>query len=156
MQLRNALILISHKASDSQNSDGGCFIRRDEAAVNGIIIRALNTYRQTPHRSLMSPDFDRRHENEPAESTIQIYPNYGFFIDSIRGPLSSRGWTLQERELSSRILHYTKDQILWECRECTASEASPTLEQKSVEQLRREDERVARATEVESVMETPR
>ncbi|KAK4222776.1 putative heterokaryon incompatibility protein [Podospora fimiseda] len=31
-------------------------------------------------------------------------------------PLSSRGWTFQERILSSRILHYTSEQLFFECR----------------------------------------
>ena len=83
----------------------------------------------------MSPEFGRTHANEPARSNVHIYQNYGPFIDCIKGPLSSRGWTLQERELSPRILHYTKDQVLWECRECTASEVSPELEPKSPKQL---------------------
>jgi hypothetical protein len=136
----DVLILKSYKASDSQTSDGGCFIPRDQAAVNGITIRSRNRYMQTtPHRSLTSPEFNRRHEDERAESTILVYPNYGFFIDSVKGVLSSRGWALQERELSSRILHYTKYQILWECRVCTASEVSPMLERKSVQQLYKED-----------------
>jgi len=30
-------------------------------------------------------------------------------------PLNSRGWTLQERLLSPRIVHYTTDQMYWEC-----------------------------------------
>ncbi|KFZ14108.1 hypothetical protein V502_06237 [Pseudogymnoascus sp. VKM F-4520 (FW-2644)] len=31
-------------------------------------------------------------------------------------PLSSRGWALQERYLSQRMLHFLKEQIAWECR----------------------------------------
>ncbi|TVY88380.1 hypothetical protein LAWI1_G007704 [Lachnellula willkommii] len=31
-------------------------------------------------------------------------------------PLSSRGWALQERLLSQRMLHFLKEQIAWECR----------------------------------------
>jgi len=31
-------------------------------------------------------------------------------------PLSQRGWVLQERILSPRILHYTENQLFWECR----------------------------------------
>lgn len=83
----------------------------------------------------MTPEFDRRHENEPASSKVQIWQNYGTFIDRIKGPLNVRGWTLQERELSPRILHYTKDQVLWECRECTASEARPEMDRKDNSQL---------------------
>lgn len=83
----------------------------------------------------MSPGFGSTHPNEPEQSNVHIYQNHGPFLDCIEGPLSSRGWTLQERELSPRILHYTKGQVLWECRECTASETSPKLEPKSPKQL---------------------
>ncbi|KAH7319515.1 heterokaryon incompatibility protein-domain-containing protein [Rhexocercosporidium sp. MPI-PUGE-AT-0058] len=31
-------------------------------------------------------------------------------------PLNKRGWTFQERELSPRVLHFSADQIWWECR----------------------------------------
>jgi hypothetical protein len=34
----------------------------------------------------------------------------------IYGPLSTRGWALQERVLSSRIVHFTDEGIVWECR----------------------------------------
>lgn len=39
--------------------------------------------------------------------------------------LSSRAWALQERLLSPRILHYTKTQLFWECKESKACESSP-------------------------------
>lgn len=32
------------------------------------------------------------------------------------GTLAERAWACQERVLSPRILHYTTDQIFWECR----------------------------------------
>ncbi|KIW01067.1 uncharacterized protein PV09_07359 [Verruconis gallopava] len=37
-------------------------------------------------------------------------------------PLSERGWVCQERILSPRILHYTKSQVFWECRQCLLAE----------------------------------
>ncbi|CZR60751.1 uncharacterized protein PAC_10647 [Phialocephala subalpina] len=37
-------------------------------------------------------------------------------------PLSSRGWTLQERLLPTRIIHYAKDQIYFECPDAIRSE----------------------------------
>lgn len=40
-------------------------------------------------------------------------------------PLNKRGWVFQERILSPRILHFTKDQVLWECRSLEASETLP-------------------------------
>jgi hypothetical protein len=45
----------------------------------------------------------------------------------VRGsPLSKRGWTLQERLLATRILHYGEDELLWECLTCSAREGSTT------------------------------
>ena len=38
-----------------------------------------------------------------------------FSSDVIYGVLSSRGWTLQERILAPRILHFGKFQVHWEC-----------------------------------------
>ena len=37
-------------------------------------------------------------------------------------PLSKRGWVLQERMLSSRVLFWTQDALFWECPETHASE----------------------------------
>ncbi|KAK4449540.1 hypothetical protein QBC34DRAFT_298791, partial [Podospora aff. communis PSN243] len=37
-----------------------------------------------------------------------------------------RGWVFQERILSPRILHFTKGQVYWECRELSCSEDFPT------------------------------
>jgi hypothetical protein len=39
-----------------------------------------------------------------------------------QGPLSERGWTLQERALSTRIIHFTDEGIRWECLNQTLSE----------------------------------
>lgn len=36
--------------------------------------------------------------------------------------LCSRGWTLQERLLSPRTVHYAADQIYWECKKCLLGE----------------------------------
>lgn len=41
------------------------------------------------------------------------------------GPLNSRAWVLQERLLSPRVLHFSADQLFWECSELDASEAFP-------------------------------
>lgn len=40
-------------------------------------------------------------------------------------PLLSRGWVYQEQLLSRRMLHFTKDELIWECNECTACECRP-------------------------------
>lgn len=41
-----------------------------------------------------------------------------------QGPLGQRAWTLQERYLSTRIVHYGETQIHWECQEATWDEGS--------------------------------
>lgn len=41
-------------------------------------------------------------------------------------PLNRRGWVLQERLLARRVLHFGRNQIIWECSETTASEAYPS------------------------------
>lgn len=46
--------------------------------------------------------------------------------------LLSRGWTLQERELSVRVLHFTADRVIWECREHYDPEDDLTLKAKSM------------------------
>ena len=38
--------------------------------------------------------------------------------------LSQRGWTLQERILSTRVLHYDLTEMIWECQSCSAREGS--------------------------------
>lgn len=40
------------------------------------------------------------------------------------GPLVHRGWAYQERLFSPRTLHYTSEQLFWECRECYLAEDS--------------------------------
>lgn len=37
--------------------------------------------------------------------------------------LNRRGWCLQERLLSTRIVHFTDHEMLWECQTCTARES---------------------------------
>jgi hypothetical protein len=47
------------------------------------------------------------------------------FCSALEGPLTQRGWVLQERLLSPGNLHFTKNQVFWECRERLACETFP-------------------------------
>lgn len=38
-------------------------------------------------------------------------------LESSQYPLASRGWTFQERALSKRVIHFTQQEVLWECME---------------------------------------
>jgi len=42
-----------------------------------------------------------------------------------KAPLNRRAWVLQERLLARRVLHYNTKELMWECREHTASETYP-------------------------------
>lgn len=56
--------------------------------------------------------------NRPEAGTFSLVvgsrPDAKTHIKNTR--LNSRGWVLQERLLSRRVLHFAKDQIYWECR----------------------------------------
>lgn len=51
-------------------------------------------------------------------------PSWKVAVD--RGPLYRRGWTLQERIMSTRIVHFTRDAVFWECSELCAMEFRQT------------------------------
>jgi hypothetical protein len=48
-----------------------------------------------------------------------------WFLRPSEGPLNKRGWVFQERTLAPRIIHFTKDQVFWECHSLEASEVLP-------------------------------
>lgn len=73
-----------------------------------------------------------RPSDEPLSAEVTIYPNFGPWMKSLqKGPVFSRGWCLQERELCNRVLHFTAERLLWECRQCTASEDEPKFKSKT-------------------------
>ncbi|KAF2655383.1 HET-domain-containing protein [Lophiostoma macrostomum CBS 122681] len=60
---------------------------------------------KTNWESLQNADLD----------TLRVFPFDGWNQTLCTHPLHSRGWALQERYLSARVLYFTRDQILWEC-----------------------------------------
>jgi hypothetical protein len=66
-----------------------------------------------------------------ADASISNYFILSAFDDAeggtARGDIESslwnrRGWTCQERKLSTRMLHFCKDKLYFECRTCLKSE----------------------------------
>lgn len=52
--------------------------------------------------------------------------DYDFWSSQIQDqPLHRRGWVVQERLLSRRVLHFSSQQLVWECRELDAAEKYP-------------------------------
>lgn len=66
--------------------------------------------------------FARKRLNHPCETTI-------FDRDALSGASLIRGWVFQERLLSNRFIHFTKDEIFWECRESTWCECASREEE---------------------------
>lgn len=52
--------------------------------------------------------------------------DFGFWASQIQDqPLHRRGWVVQERLLAPRVLHFSSQQLIWECRELSAAEKYP-------------------------------
>ncbi|KAG4442584.1 hypothetical protein IFR05_001914 [Cadophora sp. M221] len=92
-------------ASSSSDGQGGCLIPRGNGNQEQLKPCILNTGGQKVAIHPWSEEWSNRH----------------------RGPLSTRGWCFQERELSRRILHFTSHRIFWECRTAIASEDHPSM-----------------------------
>lgn len=54
--------------------------------------------------------------NPPPDGVpVYIVCRDGWYEDPAESPLNSRGWVLQERLLAPRVLHFSPNQISWEC-----------------------------------------
>ncbi|KAK5996877.1 hypothetical protein PT974_02224 [Cladobotryum mycophilum] len=110
-------------ASDSPDGDGGCFLPRDVEKIQPCKVKLINLNIPYQRDGIMDIIWGR-FPNDPHDAEVTIYPNFGPWIKSLQGgAIFSRGWCLQERELSP--------ELLWECRECTAAEDEPEFESKS-------------------------
>jgi hypothetical protein len=61
------------------------------------------------------------------KSSKTLYFHGDFFEPVSRSALLTRGWIVQERWLSPRTLHFTRDKLRWECGQGLASETSPEI-----------------------------
>jgi hypothetical protein len=53
--------------------------------------------------------------------------DFDFWASQIQDqPLHRRGWVVQERLLAPRVLHFSSQQLIWECRELSAAEKYPS------------------------------
>jgi len=95
-------------STGSPTSAGGCFHSRDVASLQPCKI------------GVSSPD---------ALSPTWIYARHDDIFEFARNvdlaPLNTRGWVMQERLLSRRILHFGANMLYWECCRRSASELNP-------------------------------
>lgn len=93
-------------ATASSDSSQGLFRRRDPALLHRIELQRASTdsggYTKAQRFTAVDFNYWRR----------ALYES----------PLLRRAWVVQERLLARRVLHYNDTEIVWECREQTASE----------------------------------
>lgn len=109
---KHAYVTISASCASHENQ--GCFRKRNSAGIQPLL---LNANPLLPR--VWSPP---SHESSQiASEEPKIYQKEGGKL----GHLADRGWILQERVLSQRVIHFAEDEVHWECKELQASEAWP-------------------------------
>ena len=74
------------------------------------------------------PTFSFRNKNGTSSPIVaRQIPEYAGKSIIADSPLSTRGWTWQENALSTRMVHFTKTEIIWECRSQQSFENGGTL-----------------------------
>ena len=97
-------------ASGAVNGNQGCFYERD-TGLSPVTVPITFP----PSKELTSITF-KMHSGSVS----------GGFTHS---PLNGRGWCLQESFLSRRIIHFRRDRVVWQCKECLTSEDYKVLRQ---------------------------
>lgn len=57
--------------------------------------------------------------------SFQLFSHFMWRDNVEESHISTRGWVLQERYLSPRVLHFGQKQLFWECRQSQVSESYP-------------------------------
>ncbi|KAI0113929.1 heterokaryon incompatibility protein-domain-containing protein [Nemania sp. FL0031] len=95
-------------STGAATSDGGCFHERTISTLQPCKVGISSLSALLP-----DPVFIRRDDISDFRRSVD------------RAPLNQRGWVLQERLLSHRILHFGADMMYWECAQRAASELNP-------------------------------
>ncbi|KAG9501781.1 hypothetical protein J7337_007472 [Fusarium musae] len=105
---QNALVTIS--ADSSQDAKAGLHSEKSSSIFNDRDILKICSKLSTDEKSsiFLFPDQETRIDR-PATNLRDM----GDLLSHCA--LRDRGWTMQERILSSRIIHYAEDQLYWEC-----------------------------------------
>ncbi|KAF2115607.1 hypothetical protein BDV96DRAFT_458302, partial [Lophiotrema nucula] len=73
-------------------------------------------------------EFVKFGSDEFVKSNQLVFPPGSCWSDAIEsGPLNQRAWVMQENLLSSRVLHFTQSQVLWECYDDRTTEIYPEV-----------------------------
>ena len=97
-------------ATAAENGNVGLFIDRDSRFLVPIQIEVNWTFHEW---EVLSGIFWIGCHFIPTSSAIDA------------APLNRRAWVVQERYLSTGIIHFTQQQLFWECHQCLVSETHP-------------------------------
>ncbi|RFU78464.1 het-domain-containing [Trichoderma arundinaceum] len=86
-----------------------------------------NPAAEGPLRVPTSWDFEGSASKDPSypAGIYDVFPRDQWVRDLEQGPLNRRAWVMQERFLSTRVLHFSASQVFWECLEHTSGELFP-------------------------------
>lgn len=103
----NSILTIAATGADDSNE--GCFLPRNASEIGPVMLKYPI-------------------DNSSEVGSIFLTPRRATFDESIsRGPLSRRGWVLQELILSRRVIHYAREQMYWECQSVSKAEDGATF-----------------------------
>lgn len=130
----NSACTISASASNDDNE--GCLMPRDPNTTGWMGIEFPHPfpsdYDLVSNRIICNQQWPV-HISAAALKVI-LHPNLSDPKQLVEaGPLSQRGWALQERCLSPRILHFTEQQLVWECESTWSYECLPSRKRSIVE-----------------------
>jgi hypothetical protein len=105
-------------AAAAANGDGTCFNERRGRGGVTLTFPSPSSSSSSAQSPPAATDISPRN--------ITIYPRIPRWTDDyLSCPLNKRAWAVQERQLSRRVLHFTRHQLLWECFVLRASETQP-------------------------------
>ncbi|TGJ86908.1 hypothetical protein E0Z10_g1915 [Xylaria hypoxylon] len=117
----DSLCIIQDDAEDWQREAGKMKSVYGNSYLNIAATEALDSNGELFRSGKLSAQYPAR--KVPRDSMIQIRPqpsqthrHFGSnYFENSRPPLLQRGWVLQERILSPRVVYYGAEEIQWEC-----------------------------------------
>lgn len=126
---QNSYLTIS--AANSTDSKTGCFPRRMDTSYQSSASRSLGYNTTVHHHDFALHAQFKAFQGNKSKITLskewlpgsctetpqrEVIGSFGAAFDPLeKEPLNTRGWTLQERLLPSRIVHYAQDQMYYQC-----------------------------------------
>lgn len=112
-------------ATWGDNSSTGCFVERDPLLISPGKITTAWTGRTGGRVGRITTAWTGRRGRGVSNNSLLVLERGAWERQIEHGAVNRRGWVVQERLLSPRVLHFGKEQIFWECRNSIASETLP-------------------------------